>query len=100
VVEVGTLDVCGGVLGDGAQFLDRGFTSAALKALVAFPKSFHNGAGQGFSGLLGDGPGEPVGFRVLDVKANSSSPFLYHCLPFFILGTGPPRNSRYRMNAQ
>jgi hypothetical protein len=35
MIQVGTLDVGGGALGDGAQFLDGGFTAAALKTLVA-----------------------------------------------------------------
>jgi hypothetical protein len=29
--------------------------------------------------------GEPVGFRVLDIKAHGISTLLYHSLPFFII---------------
>jgi hypothetical protein len=35
MVEVGTLDVGGGALSDGAQFLDGGSIAAALKTLIA-----------------------------------------------------------------
>jgi hypothetical protein len=36
VIEVGTLDVRGGALGDGTQLFDGGFTASALKTPVGF----------------------------------------------------------------
>ena len=81
--EAGTLDVGGGTLSDGAQFLDGGFIAAPLKTLVALTQGFGDGARYSFPGLSGDRLGEPVGFRVLHVEAPGVSFLLYHCLRFF-----------------
>jgi len=80
MIEVGTLDMSGGALGDCAQFLEGGFTAAALKTFLALAQSFRDGPGQGFPSLPGDRLGEPVGFRVLDIEAGSVSSLLSHCL--------------------
>lgn len=47
MIQVGTLDVSGGALGDGTQLLDGGLTASALKTLVAFTQGFGDGAGHG-----------------------------------------------------
>src|ERR1700732_3493784 len=94
--EVGTLDVGGGALGDGAQFLDGGFIAATLKTLVALTQGFRYGAGQGFPGLQGNRLSEPVGFRVFDIEAQGASSLLYHCLPFFTVVRFPNRCNESR----
>lgn len=83
--EVGTLEVGGGALGDGAQFLDGGFIAAPLKTFEALTQGFGDGAGHSFHGLPGDRLGETVRFRVLHVEALGVSFLPNHCLPFFTI---------------
>jgi hypothetical protein len=76
VVEIGTLDLGRGSLGDSEKFLDGGLASADPEAFVAFPQSFSDGTGQGLAGGFGNGLGQTVGFRVFDIQAHGVSTLL------------------------
>jgi hypothetical protein len=83
MIQVGTLDVGGGALGDGAQFLDRGFSATALKTLVPLAQGFGDGAGQdspvsraiAWASLWASGS--------LTFRLRVFLSFCDHCLPFF-----------------
>ena len=85
MIQVGTLDVSGGALRDGAQFLNGCTTALALKTLVTLSQGFGYHAGHGFAGLPGDHVGEPVSFRVFHIERHRVSSLLYSFLAFFIL---------------
>lgn len=44
MIQAGTFDASGGTIGDGTQFVERGFSAAALKTLIAFVHGFGNDA--------------------------------------------------------
>src|SRR5450755_422089 len=88
MIEMGTFNVAGGALGDGAQLLDGSSAGAAVETLVALAQCFGDGASKGLAGLLGNGLREPVSFRVLNVEAHVASilpqnflAFLHHHSP-------------------
>lgn len=92
MIQIGTLYVGSGALGDRAQFLDGGLTPAPLKSLVTLAKSLSNGARHGFPGRSGDRLGKLMSFRILDIEAHADSSFLYQRLPFFIIARLLHRN--------
>ena len=68
MVEVRAFDLGGGAPGNCGEFLRAGLAMACGQALKAFAESIGYHAGHGFAGLLSDGLGQPVRFRVFDVE--------------------------------
>ena len=52
MVEIGMLDLGGGALSDGEQFLDCGFVAPVLETFVTLPQRFGDGTGYGLAGGL------------------------------------------------
>jgi len=71
MVEIGTLDVGGGALRDSPKIGGERFGIAPLETLIAFARSFRDGARHRLASSLGDGLGETVGFRVLNVSGGA-----------------------------
>jgi antitoxin ChpS len=74
-----------GALGDGVQFPNRGFNTAALKTLVPLAQGFGDVAGHGFSGLLGDCLGQSVGFGSLILRLTVFLFLLHYCRLFSMI---------------
>ena len=76
VIEVRTLDVGGGAVGDRTDVSGERFGGVFAKTLVALTQRLCHSARQGFAGFLSDCLSKPMGFRIFNVETISH--FLYH----------------------
>src|SRR5437588_12953621 len=78
IIEIRTIHVGRGALGNGPEVGSEGLWIVLLDSLIALPQGFLDDAGDRLSGGFSDGLGKPAGFRVFDVEAHGASFLLYH----------------------
>ena len=69
MIEIGTLNMSGGTLGNRPEVGRKHFVVLPPQAFVSLTQSLRNRARQSFARLLSNGLGKPVSLRIFHIQA-------------------------------